>query len=74
MPKTDARAGAGPYEQAATVARDMVGAEGVILIVYGDARGGGYEVLIPEDVRHQIPRILREMADAIQQQLGGGSG
>jgi len=73
MPKTDARAGAGPYEQAALVARDMVGAQGVVLIVYGDALGGGYELNIPEPVRHQVPRILREMADVIERKLGGGS-
>lgn len=59
-------AGPGRYNTIATRARKDAGAEGVILVVLGGARGQGFEAQLPPHLQTKIPELLRWVADEIE--------
>lgn len=47
--------------------RSRLSADGVVLMVFhGDARGSGFSVSATVDVIHQLPDMLRMMADQLE--------
>jgi hypothetical protein len=64
--------GPGLYNAVATAVRQMTGAKGVILIVVAGELGDGFEVQLPPESVHRMPRCLREIADKMEQDLASG--
>jgi hypothetical protein len=59
--------GPGKYDAVCTVARDLAAAEGVLLIVLNGKLGSGFSVQGAPEIMGEIPRLLRQMADQIDQ-------
>ena len=69
-------AGAGKYDDLATVVRVQARARGVLVMVIEGALGNGFSVQATDmKVLAPLPGLLREMADEIERdQKGGGDG
>jgi hypothetical protein len=63
--------GPGKYDAHATTVREATGAGGVVLIVIGGAEGGGFSVQATAAVTLRLPVLLRNLADAIEEDLRG---
>lgn len=63
--------GPGKYDAHATVVREATGAGGVVLIVIGGTDGGGFSVQATAAVTLRLPVLLRNLADAIEEDLRG---
>lgn len=61
--------GAGKYDDLTTTARRATMAQGVILIVLGGSRGSGFSVQATPDITALLPKILRDTADNIEDDL-----
>ncbi len=61
--------GGGKYQFPCTMARAMCGARGVILIVFEGDSGSGYSAQLPPEVCGELPAILREIAERIEQDV-----
>jgi hypothetical protein len=59
--------GPGKYDDLATEARTKAQAEGVIVLVFNGRLGGGFSAQLTPELTLQIPRILRQMADEIEE-------
>lgn len=62
--------GPGKYNDAATVARESTGAAGVILLVFEGNLGSGFSVQGPPHLLANLPDVMRQMADAIERDMG----
>ena len=60
----------GKYDCACTVARNLTGAKGCLLIVLGGQSGDGFSVQAVPELLPVIPDVLRLLADSIEQQAG----
>jgi len=58
--------GPGKYDNLATLVRTRAKAEGVIVIVIGGSKGGGFSVQATGEVTAKLPELLRIMADDIE--------
>ena len=58
--------GPGKYDGAATAARELTQAQGVVLIVFEGLAGSGFSVQAPAEVIAFLPEALRVVADAIE--------
>lgn len=63
--------GPGKYDDHATAVRVALEAEAVVLIVIGGDDGGGFSVQAPLGFTKKLPRILRDLADTIAQDVKG---
>ena len=63
--------GPGKYDAAATMAREITRAKGVVLIVLEGYAGHGFDVQIPPNLSKQLPALLRDMADKIERDQNG---
>ena len=61
--------GPGKYDDLATLVRDGTNAEGVIVIVIGGSKGGGFSVQATGEVTAMLPALLRKLADDIERDL-----
>ena len=61
--------GPGKYDDVATMALSATRAQAVIVVVIGGDRGSGFSVQALEGVVLDLPKILRSMADQIEQDL-----
>ncbi len=59
--------GKGRYDDVATEARHKTQAQGVALIVLDGKHGNGFSVQCPAHIILYLPDMLRQMADAIEQ-------
>jgi len=59
--------GPGKYDDVATSVRDATVAQGVIVAVFDGHRGSGLSVQANAWTLAQIPHILRQLADQIEQ-------
>jgi len=59
--------GPGKYDDLLTVAREGAQAEGAILMIFSGSKGSGFEVQVPPHIIVQIPEILRDMADKLDE-------
>ena len=56
--------GAGKYDDEATLVRERVGAQTVVVIVLGGTRGSGFAVQsLDPDADRVLPALLRKVAD-----------
>jgi len=58
--------GGGRYEHEVSELRKKIQAHGVIVAVFHGDRGDGFEVQIPPQVAHLVPKVLREIADKME--------
>jgi hypothetical protein len=59
--------GPGKYDDVATVAMRMTGADGVLVCILGGVYGDGFEVHITQpETLDNLPKLLREIADRIE--------
>ena len=58
--------GPGKYDDLATLVRARAKAEGVIVIVIGGSKGGGFSVQATAQVSAELPGLLRKLADDIE--------
>ena len=61
--------GPGKYDGLATLVRDGTKADGVIVIVIGGSKGGGFSVQATGEVTAMLPALLRKLADDIERDL-----
>lgn len=61
--------GPGLYDDLATDVRTKARAAGVMVIVFGGAKGHGFSCQLPADLLILVPEILRDTAAQIEQQL-----
>lgn len=61
--------GPGKYDPICTQAREAAKAEGAILMVVHGEHGDGFACQIPTYMLHQIPAVLRQLADGIERDL-----
>lgn len=59
--------GPGKYDEILTTARDAARAEGAILIIYKGKWGDGFSAQLPPEVIGQIPTVLRQIADGLEE-------
>lgn len=64
--------GPGKYDDLATLAREAAKAEGVILIIINGDRGSGFSCQANVLVTMNLPKMLRSMADEIEEDLKEG--
>lgn len=60
--------GGGRYDEECIKLRTSVHAEGVAVLVFGGDRGSGFTVQLSPDLLCQLPQILRDLADHIEQE------
>jgi hypothetical protein len=66
--------GPGKYDAEATLVRNMTEAQTVVVIVIGGSRGSGFSVQTTDaNSQSWLPRLLRDVADQIQEESGRGS-
>jgi hypothetical protein len=64
----------GKYDAEASAALELVGAEAVLLVVKGGDKGDGFSIAVdaqrvsPHAILRDIPRVLRSVADSIEEQ------
>ena len=58
--------GPGKYDDLATYAREKAEAEGVIVLVFGGNKGGGFAVQLPAYLLAELPNFLRNLADSVE--------
>ena len=58
--------GPGKYDDLATLVRTRAKAEGVIVIVIGGSKGGGFSVQASAQVTAKLPELLRMIADDVE--------
>jgi hypothetical protein len=61
--------GPGKYDDAATVVMEMTKAAGVLVMVIGGERGQGFSFQGDLELTRQIPKMLRTVADQIEDDL-----
>ncbi len=61
--------GPGKYDHCCTLARHAAKAKGAIVIIMEGENGSGFSVQIPPENAHQIPQVLRVVADGIEEDL-----
>ena len=61
--------GPGKYDELCTHVRTQADAEGVVLIVFGGSKGGGFSVQAPLNLQFALPGILRDTANSIEASL-----
>jgi len=61
--------GPGKYDDVATAVRLLTAARGVVLIISGGVKGSGFTVQAPLDLQLDLPRMLREVAQAIEHDM-----
>lgn len=61
--------GPGKYDEVCTVARELSGALGVVLIVKGGTQGDGFSVQAPLDLILGLPHALRDVANKIEAEI-----
>jgi hypothetical protein len=59
--------GPGKYDDACTAARETTGAAGALLIIFEGEKGHGFSAQLPVEALVQIPTVLREIADQIEE-------
>lgn len=64
--------GPGKYDDVATTVRERTQAEGVIVIILGGDKGHGFSVQADLITTLGLPKMLRLIADQIEQNLEGG--
>lgn len=64
--------GPGKYDAEATELRERLNASGIVLIVRDGVKGEGFEVQLNAVDLVAFPHVLRDIADQIETQLGGG--
>jgi len=69
MRENHTRKGPGALEPIATVIAHTLDADGVVLIVCGGPNDGAFEVQLPDDVKHQLPGVLRALADLVERDV-----
>lgn len=57
--------GPGKYDGACTVARQLCGAQGAVLIIL-DGNGGGFSAQLTAEQQPALPMVLRQVADQIE--------
>ena len=62
--------GPGKYDDACTVARESVQADGAVLIIYNGNKGSGFSVQGPENMVRSLPDVLDFMSKQIRESLG----
>jgi hypothetical protein len=58
--------GPGKYDSECTLVRTRTQAEGVLLIVIGGTKGGGFSCQATIEITASLPQILRNIADEIE--------
>lgn len=58
--------GPGIYDDECTKVREELGADGVVLIVFGGEKGGGFSVQAPVDITLDLPSVLAILAQQIE--------
>lgn len=66
-----ANMGPGKYDDAATQARELTNALGVVLMVLQGDQGNGFSVQIPSQYITTLPEVMRSVADGIEASLHG---
>ena len=61
--------GGGKYNVECEELRERLKADGVILLVFGGARGEGFEVQVPIAEMLRLPEFLRTIADEIEKDM-----
>jgi hypothetical protein len=61
--------GPGKYDDLCTAAREAANAVGVILLVFGGDKGGGFSCQTPPEITRQLPDILRSLAEQIEKDV-----
>lgn len=59
--------GPGKYDDETTEIRERLQAAGVVLVVFGGAKGNGFSCQATIGLTAALPAILREMANEIEQ-------
>lgn len=68
--------GPGKYDEVCTVARELAGADGCILIILNGIRGNGlsiqsqFSVQVNEELLQKTPEILERLAADLRRDLG----
>ena len=76
---TAALPGGGKYDPELRTAQASTGAGVVVLIVVGGDRGDGFALAVdeqwaaPKDALHQVPAILRAIAESVEEKLQKGA-
>lgn len=68
MPKHPDLHGPGKYDSACSLAREMTGARGTLLIVIDGRDGSGFSVQAELDIIENVPEILERVARNIRAQ------
>jgi hypothetical protein len=63
--------GPGRYDDLCTVVREMTDADGAIVLVFGGKRGSGFSCQLPAVLVVDLPKILRHLAQAIEEDKDG---
>jgi hypothetical protein len=58
--------GPGKYDAECTLVREKTGARGVLLIIFGGNRGGGFSCQSDISFLMDLPQVLRNVADEIE--------
>lgn len=58
--------GGGKYEREVKELRKKIHAAGVIVAVCRGDRGHGFEIQMPAELVHLVPKVLREMANTVE--------
>ena len=61
--------GPGKYDDCCTLVRKLTDAEGAIVAIFGGKDGSGFSVQMPERAQEDVPKILRNIANAIDRDL-----
>jgi len=62
--------GAGKYDDLATACRVVSGARAVLVIIMEGKDGSGFSVQMEEGMLVPLPKLLREVADSIEKEMG----
>jgi hypothetical protein len=62
--------GPGKYDDLATMVREQANAKGVIVVVFDGDKGAGFSVQADLETTLAVPKILRSIAEQIEQDAG----
>jgi len=61
--------GPGKYDELCTEVRTKADAQGCILIIFGGNHGFGFSVQASPGTLARLPKLLRELADAVERDM-----
>lgn len=64
----------GPYDVAIEELRQKFGAEACLLIVLSGSEGTGFSASMPDDLKHHLPALFRNIAKEVEEALAAEQG